>query len=81
VITKWNQILPEAIQALSPLRQEKIVHLMILPERRRLSAAYASRTWQIDRPTFLAELDSAIREMRMYFEQHGLTSLGDLVVE
>lgn len=78
MIFEWNEVLPAAIENLTPLHQELIVYIMGQPGKRRPSYTHAHRRWNLNCDQFNAELQYAYSAIRHYLRRFGLTTSADL---
>ena len=78
IILDWQEILPVAIQTLSPFHRELVRYVMSQPGKRRPSYKHALEMWGLGREQFDIELRYAYSAIRLYLAGHGLTTSGDL---
>ena len=77
-IFDWNQILPSAIQDLSPLHRDILGYIANLPGRRKPSFSHSVKTWGLNRDEFIYELDVALTHIRANLKRSGVHKFSDL---
>ena len=81
IIFEWHQILPAAIESLSPLHRDIVTYIINLPGKRRPSYRHAQETWSLDREHFDIELRYAYEAIRLHLLKFGVSKIADLDTE
>ncbi|MCZ2154060.1 MAG: hypothetical protein LC114_09205 [Bryobacterales bacterium] len=81
MLHEWKQILPSAIESLSPLHRELVSYVMALPGTKRPSYLHAKTAWTLSREQFDTELEVALSTIRLFLRRYGLENTADLECE
>ncbi len=76
MLFRWDQILPTAIESLSPLHRDILLYVMNVPGRP--TYKYAAETWKLSHQQFDAELEAAYCAIRHHLRRYGISASSDL---